>query len=402
MTLPLTWIELDAQALTNNVSFLRSLGANSSTSAGPLFCAALKANAYGHGLSEISSLLTKLQVEYIAVHSIDEAAAARKAGWKKRILCVGYIQIADSAQALGLEVEPTLYNLENLRAWADAADAAEATKAAEKQKVKAPVHLKIETGANRQGIAPADLAAFAQEVISLPQITLRGVSTHFANIEDTTDHSFARLQLKRFRQAVKTLEQHGLKPELRHTASSAAHLVFPETRFDMIRCGIALYGHWPSKETFLSFQHHYSENSGAESSGSKLLRPVLSLKSRIAQIKTVKKGDTVGYGLTFCAERKLKIAILPVGYSDGLDRKLSNVGHALIGGQRVRIIGRVTMNNIVVDVTEIHDVHLEQVATLIGCDGDEEIRAEDIASLTGAIHYEVLARLAAHLPRLIK
>ncbi len=393
MTLPLTWIELDGQALAHNVSFLRSLGADSSKSAAPLFCAAVKANAYGHGLSEIASLLKKLQVEYIAVHSIGEAAAARKAGWKKRILCVGYVQLSDSAQALSIEVEPTLYNLENLRAWAEAA---------EKQKVKAAVHLKIETGANRQGIAPADLAAFAQAFIGAPHITLRGVSTHFANIEDTTDHSFARLQLKRFRRAISTLEQHGLKPELRHSASSAAHLVFPETRFDMIRCGIALYGHWPSKETFLSFQHHYSKNSKAESSGPKLLKPVLSLKSRIAQIKTVKKGDTVGYGLTFRAERKLKVAILPIGYSDGLDRKLSNVGHALIGGQRVRIVGRVTMNNIVVDVTEIRDVHLEQVATLIGSDGNEEIRAEDIASLTGTIQYEALARLGAHLPRLIK
>lgn len=387
MTLPLAWIELDSQALAQNVSFLRSLGADSSKSAAPLFCAAVKANAYGHGLAEIVPLLQNLQVEYIAVHSIGEAAVARKAGWKKRILCVGYIQLAESAQALGLEVEPTLYNLENLRAWADAA---------REQKIKAQIHLKIETGANRQGIAPADLAVFARAFADLPQLTLRGVSTHFANIEDTTDHSFARLQLKRFRQAISTLEQHGLKSELRHSASSAAHLVFPETRFDMIRCGIALYGHWPSKEAFLSFGHHYPEYNGADS-----LRPVLSLKSRIAQIKTVKKGDTVGYGLTFCAERKLKVAVLPVGYSDGLDRKLSNVGHALIGSQRVRIVGRVTMNNIVVDVTEVRDVQLEQEATLIGRDGDEEIRAEDIASTTGTIHYEVLARLGAHLPRII-
>ncbi|MCH7878886.1 MAG: alanine racemase [candidate division Zixibacteria bacterium] len=390
MTLPLAWIELDKQALWHNVSFLRSLSAivtDDSNSSTPLLCAAIKANAYGHGLREITSLLKKQQVEYIAVHSLAEAAEARKAGWTERILCVGYIQRADSEQALGLNVEPTIYNLENLRAWAAAAD---------KQKTTALVHLKIETGANRQGISPDELTAFVQELAGLPQIILRGVSTHFANIEDTTDRGFARLQLKRFRRALAALEQNGLKPELRHCASSAAHLVFPETRFDMIRCGIALYGHWPSKETFLSFQHRYPKLNGAGR-----LQPVLSLKCRIAQIKTIKKGDAVGYGLTFRAERKLKAAVLPVGYSDGLDRKLSNIGHALIGGQRVRIIGRVTMNNTVVDVTEVRDVHIEQTATLIGVDGDEKIRAEDIASLIGTIQYEVLARLGAHLPRLI-
>ncbi|MFQ5606806.1 MAG: alanine racemase, partial [Candidatus Zixiibacteriota bacterium] len=286
--------------------------------------------------------------------------------------------------------EPTIYNLENLRAWA---------REARKRKRRAPIHLKVETGANRQGIAPESLGEFAAELQRAPELTPLGVSTHFANIEDTTDHTFAKLQLSRFQAALKTLERLGASPQLRHTASSAAHLVFPETRFDMIRAGIAMYGHWPSKETFLSFRHQYPNHDGRDA-----LRPMLSFKCRIAQIKTVKKGETVGYGLSFTAERDLKIAVLPVGYFDGLDRKLSNVGHVLIGGQRARIVGRVSMNNMTVDVTELaHEKEnlLEAVVTLIGVDGAERITAEMIADWTGTIQYEALARLGESLPRVV-
>lgn len=378
-----TWVELNSAALEANVRFLCDLAGESS---GRL-CVPVKANAYGHGLAEIVRLLKKLPVEYIAVHSVDEARAARRAGWKRNILGVGYIGLAETAEALALGVEPTIYNLENLSAW---------KKAATVQKTTAQIHLKVETGTNRQGASGAELTALLQALKRSRRLNFRGISTHFANIEDTTDHSFALAQLKRFRLAIKQCEKLGVAPEIRHTAASAAHLVMPETRFDMIRPGLAVYGHWPSKETLVSFRH-----ANPESRNGSLLQPVLSLKSRIAQIKTIRKGETVGYGLSFQSGRKMRIAVLPLGYSDGLPRALSGLAHALVYGKRAPYLGRVSMNNIVIDISGLRGLTLEDEVTLIGQSGSERITIEQIAAWSGTINYEALARIGGHLSRLV-
>jgi alanine racemase len=376
-------VELAASALANNVDFLRSLSGGSS----PLLCAPVKANAYGHGLPEVVRLLKKLPVDYIAVHSLAEAWAARKAGWKKNILAVGYIALGETAEALALDVEPSIYNSENLLAWKSEASA---------QKKTAQIHLKIETGTNRQGASGAELVELLEILKKSRRLKFRGISTHFANIEDTTDHGFALAQLKRFKQALKLCEKYRLSPEIRHTASSAAHLVVPETRFDMIRPGIALYGHWPSRETLLSFRHAQKDKADTAP-----LKAVLSLKSRIAQIKTISKGETVGYGLTYRAARKSRIAVLPLGYSDGLPRALSGIAYALVNGKRAPYLGRVSMNNLVIDITGLRGVALEDEVTLIGCSGSEEITIEQIAAWSGTINYEALARIGAHLVRVV-
>ncbi|MBN4056774.1 alanine racemase [bacterium AH-315-J21] len=385
---PLSWIELDSSALAQNIKFLRELGGANQSSVAPLICAPIKANAYGHGLKEITRLLKKNQVDYLAAHSIEDARAVRKAGWKGKLLSVGYIQHSDTEEALALSVEPTLYNIENLETW---------IVAAKRSKAKAQVHLKIETGANRQGIANKDLPNFIQALKANKHITLRGLSTHFANIEDTTDRSFAELQLKRYHRALKLLSKNNLRPQLCHTASSAAHLVAPQTRFDMIRPGISLYGYWPSRETILSFRHAHPELDQTE-----LLKPVASLHSRIAQIKALKAGESVGYGLTFRAERSTKIAVVPIGYYDGLDRRLSNSGYALLHGKRAKIIGRVCMNNVMLDISAITSAKLEDQVTFLGQNGSETITADHWANWCRTINYDTLTNLAPHLKRIIR
>ena len=389
---PLSWIEIDSKALAGNINFLRRLFSPSNTgeetsSSQPLLCAPVKANAYGHGLIEVVRILNKLRVDYLAVHSLEEAAVARKAGWRKPILAVGYIARDQFAEALKLDLEPTIYSLESLQAL---------EKAARKTKQVARVHIKIETGTNRQGVSSKELKSIGRGILATKFVELVGASTHFANIEDTTDHTFAYEQLSRFNRAVKALRDLGLDIPLRHTACSAAHLVAPETRFEMIRPGIALYGHWPSRETLLSFRHLHPQMENGSS-----LKPVLSFKTKVAQIKIVEKGESVGYGRTFQAERRTRLAVAPVGYYDGYSRALSNLGYALIRGRRAPIRGRVCMNNIALDITGLREVELEEEVTLIGKSGSEEITAELVAGWSGTIQYETLARLGQSLPRIV-
>jgi alanine racemase len=390
MKTALSWIELDSSALAHNIKFLRDLALAEPVDSEktPLLCAPIKANAYGHGLKEITRLLKKNQVDYLAAHSIEDVRAVRKAGWEGRLLSVGYIQHSDTEEALSLAVEPTLYNIENLLQWSETA---------KRLRTSVDIHLKVETGANRQGVAHKDLATFIKLFKANKHVTLHGLSTHFANIEDTTDHSFADLQLSRFNRALALFCDNGLTPKLCHTASSAAHLVAPQTRFDMIRTGISLYGYWPSRETILSFRHLYPELDRPE-----LLKPVVSLHSRIAQIKRIKKGDSIGYGLSFRAERSLKIGVIPLGYYDGLDRRMSNSGYALLHGKRASILGRVCMNNVMLDISDIPEAKLEDQVTFLGQNGKETITADHWASWCATINYDALTNLGAHLKRLIR
>ena len=207
----------------------------------------------------------------------------------------------------------------------------------------------------------------------------RGASTHYANIEDTTDASYAKSQLRRFEEEITLLHREGIDPPFLHTACSAAAILFPKTHFNLARIGISMYGLWPSKET--------------QKEGGIVLTPALAWKTIIAQIKTVPKGASVSYGLTERTTRASTLAILPIGYWDGYDRGLSSIGHVLIRGHICKIIGRVCMNMCVVDVTDLPHVHVEDEVVLLGRQGAEEISAQDIASKLGTIHYEVVTRI---------
>jgi alanine racemase len=215
---------------------------------------------------------------------------------------------------------------------------------------------------------------------------------HFANIEDTTNHEYAQHQLAEFQRLVKTMVQLKIKPAIKHTAASAALILFEKTRFDLVRPGIAAYGHWPSKETYLTYRLQGGEND--------VFTPVLSWKTRITQLKSVPADSFIGYGCTYRTTTATRLAVLPIGYYDGYDRQLSNRAYVLINGRRAPVRGRVCMNIVMVDVTDIKGVKLGDEATLVGKDNGEYLSAEQIGEWAQSINYEILARMSPALPRI--
>lgn len=374
----LTWIELDSGAFRSNIKKLCELAGKR------LLAPAVKANAYGHGLEEIIRLLQKESIEYVSVHSAEEAKQVREAGWGRKILVVGYIPLSYLKDVIDLELDLTVYNLETIKKLGHLT---------EKHNSPARIHLKIETGTNRQGVPLNKIEKFIIEIKKYNRLELIGISTHFANIEDTTDHSYAQSQLKIFKQAVAAIRKLGVRPQLNHTACSAALLLFDETRFDMVRPGIALYGLWPSKETYLSYRLQGKSND--------ILKPVLSWKTRVIQIKDVPADSFIGYGCTYRTTTRTRLAVLPVGYSDGYDRSLSNLAYVLIRGKRAPIRGRICMNLMMADVTDIKGVKLEEPVTLIGRDNGEYLGADQLALWSGTVNYEIVSRIRGQIPKII-
>jgi len=377
----LNWLEIDSGAIKRNIDTIRKLAGKRQ------IAVALKANAYGHGLAEIISILLeykKADIQYIALHSLEEAILARKFGWNRKILIVGYIALNDLSAIFDYNLEPTVYNIQTI---------SKLGKLGEKLKKPVYIHLKIETGTNRQGIEPGKIKKAVEVIKKYSRLKLKAVSTHFANIEDTTVHSFAESQLSNFNEAVANIKKTGLKPELLHTASSAALLLFEKTKFDLVRPGIAFYGLWPSKETYLSYRLQGRSN--------KILKPALSWFTRIIQIKDILPNSFIGYGCSFRTTSRTKLAVLPVGYYDGYDRSLSNLAHVLIKGKRAPVRGRICMNLMMVDITDIPGIKLEDPVTLIGKSDEESISAELLAGLANTVNYEIVSRINENIPKII-
>lgn len=378
----LTWVEVDKKALLKNVELFRGLIGQKT-----ILAPCVKANAYGHGMIETAKIALASGAGWLNVNAIFEAKELRKAGIKSPIYIMGYVMKKDLIEVVRLNCRLVVYNRETVLGLA------QATKKLSK---KAKIHLKIETGNNRQGILAEDLLDFVLYAKKFPQIEIEGISTHFANIEDIrlgeklSGYPFS--QLENFKTAIADLKNAGINIPIRHCANSAATMLFPETHFDMVRPGIAFYGLWPSMGAKIAFQKMHK---------GKKLEPVLSWRTRIAQIKEIKKGSYIGYGCTYCARKNMKIAILPVGYYDGFDRGFSNKGYVLIRGKHAKICGRVCMNIIMVDVTDIPNARVENTATLIGRDGREEITADYLAELIGTINYEITTRINEKILRIV-
>ena len=375
----MTWVEISRAALGHNVSQFRKLIGDERVLSG-----VVKANAYGHGIVEVSRILLEAGVNWLGVHSLDEALTLRQAGIESPIILLGYIPLADLKEAVQKELRLTVYNLETVKELGEITN--------ELQR-KAYLHLKLETGTQRQGILEADIPNFLERLKKNQHLVLEGASTHFANIEDTTDHSYAKGQLEEFTRLAKLIEDNGVSIPLKHTACTAAALLFPETYFEMLRLGIGLYGLWPSKETYVSCLQRGDDMPE--------LRPVLTWKTRIAQLKTIPEGSYVGYGCTYRTTHKTRLAILPLGYYEGYPRGLSNVGWVLVRGVRAPVRGRVCMNNIMVDVTDIPEAELEDEVVLLGRFGDEILSAEQLASMVGSINYEIVSTINPLLPRIV-
>lgn len=375
----LQWIELSRSALNHNLNTLKKLAR------GRLIAPSVKADAYGHGLPEIISLLLEREdIPYVSVHSLEEAIVCRQAGWDRRIMVLGPLALAEAEAAIDYDLEPVVTSKEIITRLGKLAD---------KHKTRILTHLKLETGTNRQGVTERELPSFISLYKRYRGLALQGASMHFANIEDTTSHEYAQYQLSNFTRMVTTLSRNGLKPKHKHTASSAALLLFEKTRFDLVRPGLAMYGHWPSKETYLSYRLQGKSNN--------ILKPVLTWKTRVTQIKNVPADSFIGYGCTYRTTTPTRLAILPVGYYDGYDRGLSNQAHVLIRGKRAPVRGRICMNLMMVDITDIPGVKLEDPALLIGQARGEKLTAELLGSWAGTINYEILARLSPAIPRIV-
>lgn len=378
MTL-LNWVEIDATALSANVrEFRKRLGG------GPLLGAVVKSNAYGHGMLEVAEIARESGVDWLCVNNVDEGIRLREAGHGAPVLVMGYVPADSLDEVVRHDLQPVVYNERTVDDLAAAAT---------RRGRVARVHVKAETGTHRQGVVESEVPAFVARIRSLPSLALAGVSTHFANIEDTTDHRFAESQIETFTRIVEAIRAAGTDPGLRHAACSAATVLFNRTHLDLARVGISLYGLWPSRETYVSCLERGKPSLD--------LRPVLTWKTRVAQVKPVPEGGYVGYGCTYRATRPLRIAILPVGYFEGYDRRLSGVAHVLIRGRRAPLRGRVCMNMCMVDVTDIPGVAVEDEVVLLGSQGDERISADQMATWCGTIHYEIVTRILPTLPRVV-
>ena len=373
-----TWLEVDLAALAGNVRALQARLAD-----GARLGAVVKSNAYGHGVRLVAPAVLRAGAEVLAVGNLAEGLELRElVGPEVPVLVVGHVPPEGFPAAVGAGLELTVYD----------PDAVPALAAAARETGRpARVHLKVETGTNRQGLREEDLLLLARRIAAAEGVEIAGVGTHFADIEDTTDHSFAREQLARFRQAVARLEAEGIRPGSRHTACSAAVLLFPETHLDLVRAGISLYGLWPSRETLVSARERGLDEIE--------LRPALAWKARIAQVKDVPAGEYVGYGRTYRATRPMRLAVLPVGYYEGYPRALSGRAHVLVRGRRAPVVGRVCMNMTMVDVTDVPGAAAGDEVVLLGRSGGEELRAEDLAAWAGTIHYEIVSRILPALPR---
>lgn len=381
-----TWVEISKSALTSNVrAFRRHVGAKTAV------MAVVKSNAYGHGLVDVSQIADTEGVAWFGVDNVDEGIALRKAGITKPILILGYTLRDRLRDCVDYRLSFVVYNLET--AMALKALQLKPIVGTPKLGAKAAfVHIKIETGTTRQGVDGDDLVKLARALKKIPGVVIEGASTHFANIEDTTDHVYAEEQLERFKRNLGLLSNEGIHPPWIHAACSAATVLFPETYFNLVRLGVSMYGLWSSKETLAVAKQKHQLLS---------LKPVLTWKTIVAQIKRVKKGTPVSYGLTERVTRDSKLAVLPVGYWDSYSRLLSGTGVVLIRGHRCKVVGRVCMNMCVVDVTDVPGVKVEDEVVLLGTQKKETVSAEDIASRIGSINYTVVTNINPLIPRIV-
>lgn len=372
------WIELDSSALVHNVEVIRSI-----LSPGTQLLGVVKANAYGHGLALIAGLAAK-HVDWFGVHSADEARSLRRLGIDKPILIMGFVPPSE-LHDLDVGIHLLVASASSLN-WV--------AEYRELSGVSLPVHLKVDTGAKRQGVPPNRVADVLRKAVGLG-LDIVGLATHFANIEDTLEHEFALQQLQRFQNVLRVAKETlGYEPDHVHAACSAASLLFRQTDFSLARIGISLYGHWPSRETKLSWALEHRRD-GLE------LRSVLTWRAMVGQLQPVARGESVGYGRTWRALRDTVLAVIPVGYADGYPRELGNRARVAVRGCHAPVVGRICMNILMADVTDIPGVEIGDRVTLVGCDGEAKITAEDLAGLCGSINYEFLARLSPAIPRLV-
>ena len=373
-----TWVEINERALSNNIKSLSAL-----LDPGARFCAVVKANAYGHGLTEVARIAGHSDVNTFAVDQIDDAITLRNLFPSALILVLGYTMFDRYKDALRHNIDLTLYDKEGIE---------HAQKIGTELARTFPIHLKIETGTSRQGILQDDIQDILRLLLRSSAVEVVGISTHFANIEDSRNPEYAERQFKQFQETISHFQEVGIDPRWKHCACSAAIILYPQTHGSLVRAGISLYGLWSSELV---------QDTVRTQGFSCDLQPVLSWKTRIAQVKSIPMGTPIGYGMTELMKRSGRIAVLPVGYWDGYDRLLSSQGEVLIKGYRCKVLGRVCMNMMMVDVSDVPQPQKEDEVVLLGTDGRQRITADDLAKKAQTIPYEIVTRINPLLPRIV-
>ncbi len=359
------WAEIDLDAFAHNVRILAARAAPAR------LYAVVKANAYGHGAVAVGRAALEAGAAGLAVVCVDEGEELRRAGITAApVLVIGHTPPSDAARVVALDLRPAVGAPELVEALSAAASARGAV---------ASIHLELETGLNRHGLAPDALVALAERARALPGIRVEGLFTHFAAAEEG-DQRFTRRQFEILRETSRRVPW---IPE-RHCSASASVLLDHEMALEAVRGGLSLYGYRPAPWC------------GTDAD----LRQVLALRSRVARVSEVERGGTVGYGRTWAAGRTSRIALVMCGYADGYRRSFGNRAHVLVRGRRAPVVGRVAMDMCMVDVTAVPGVAAGDVVTLIGRDGEEQVDAEELASLADTISWEILAGLTARVPRL--
>ena len=368
---------IDTQALRHNMETLKK-----GLAPGAAIAAVVKSNAYGHGVKIAWRAFVEGGATWLCVDSLHEAQDLRDDGYDGNLFVMGHVPPAHAKTAVELDVRVMCYDRGQVEAFGAASS-----------ELSKPLRLiiKLETGTQRQGLKIGEALELIQYIQKFPYLTFEGTCTHFANIEDTTDHSFAYEQLRIFSEYNDILTANGFRPAIRTIANSAAGILWPNTHFELVRAGITCYGMWPSTECYVS----------AKLLGKDVdLRPALTWKSIVAQEKLLDTGSVIGYGCTYQTTHPTRIVVIPVGYYDGYDRSVSNLAHVLIHGKRAPIRGRICMNMCMADVTDIPDVKMGDEVVLLGRQGDEIITAEQLASWAGTINYELTTQIQSTVPRI--
>ncbi|MGM0507463.1 MAG: alanine racemase [Bacteroidota bacterium] len=369
-------------ALKQNVNFIRK-------KIGPdvIFSSVVKADAFGHGIGTFVPMAEKAGVRHFSVASSYEAWVVNEARTKdSSIMIMGILYDDDLDWVIENDVEFFVFDLQRLK---------KSNEVAKKLDKQAIIHLELETGGNRTGLDESDLDA-ALQIFKENKEHLRfeGVCMHFAGIENLSNQFRAQMQLDKFNDLYDRITKSGVKPRLRHTACSAAALAFPETVMDLVRIGTAHYGMWPSPDIY---------NLHLQQSGKKRdapLKRVLTWKTDVMHIKQLKKDEFVGYGTSYRASKKMTIAVLPLGYSNGYPRKLSNRGEVLIRGKKAPVVGLINMNVFMVDVSHIKDVNIGDEVVLIGRQNNHVISIRSFSEFTNAINNELVSCLPNAIPRI--
>ncbi len=373
---PLAYIELSKKNLESNLKSLRGLASPKTK-----FALAIKGNAYGHGQNEIAKLAEKF-ADYFLINSLSELVLLRKVS-KKKALILGYVPAQELEVAIKQKCIMAIFDIDQFL---------QIEKTAKKLGKVQEVHIACDVFLGREGFSKEDIAELFLKGKKMKNVKITGMYGHFANIEDTNNFSHAERQISEYKEMLEIAKSHGYNNLESHISATSGLLAYEKNHgfHNIVRIGIGMYGLWPGEH----LEYFYGKDIE--------LKPVLLWKTHVAQVRTIPAGRTIGYGLTYLTKKPTKVALIPLGYSDGFPRSLSNTGEVLIAGKRCKVLGRVSMNMFVVDVSSIEEVLKGDEVVIIGMQGGEHIRAEELAQKTDTINYEATSRISPLLPRIVK